>query len=317
MPKYLSDDELLSLFSQYQSIEKIAQVTGMNNRSLYARRRALEQRYKTPLTVKNPKPEFAHLAPREHKPRFDLGIENGVVIIGSDAHIWPRMRTTAMQAFIKLSKELSPKAVILNGDVFDGASVSRFPRIGWDNRPSVREELQACQETLMEIEEAAGRAKLVWCLGNHDSRFEVKLAASAGEYEGVRGFSLKDHFPKWAPTWSCWLGDHTIVKHRWHNGIHATYNNTLKSGKNIVTGHLHRLQATTYSDYNGTRHGIDSGTLAEPLGPQFMDYLEQNCTNWASGFVVLTLHKGKLLWPEFVNVMNQGVVQFRGGVFKV
>jgi hypothetical protein len=108
-----------------------------------------------------------------------------------------------------------------------------------------------------------------------------------------------------------------VIKHRWHNGVHAVYNNTLKSGKSIVTGHLHSLKVTPYSDYTGTRFGVDCGTLAEPQGPQFGDYLEQNPTNWRSGFIVLTMHKGRLLWPEIVNVLEQGVIEFRGKVIKV
>jgi predicted phosphodiesterase len=318
MPRKLDDAAFTELWKTHKSAAKVAKASGLSIRAVQSRRRSIEQRYHQPLAgAHHTAHNFANLSPRLHKPRLDLGIENGIVIVGSDAHIWPHQRTTAMAGFIKLVKELGPKAVVLNGDVFDGASVSRWPRIGWDNTPTVKEELHACQETLGEIEDVAGRAKLVWCLGNHDSRFEVKLAAQASQYEGVQGFHLKDHFPKWAPTWSVWVGESTVIKHRWHNGLHAVYNNTLKSGKTIITGHLHSLKVTPFSDYSGTRYGVDTGTLAEPGGPQFMDYLEQNPTNWRSGFVILTFHKGRLLWPEICHVLDQGVLEFRGQIIKV
>jgi len=102
----------------------------------------------------------------------------------------------------------------------------------------------------------------------------------------------------------------TIVKHRFAGGIHATYNNTLKSGRSIVTGHLHSLNVRAWTDYNGTRFGVDTGTLADPDHDAF-DYTEDNPKDWRSGFAVLTYRKGKLLWPELCYVDN-GVAYFRG-----
>ncbi len=60
-----------------------------------------------------------------------------------------------------------------------------------------------------------------------------------------------------------------IIKHRYKGGVHATHNNTVSSGVSICTGHLHSLKVTPYSDYNGVRYGVDTGTLAETDGPQF------------------------------------------------
>jgi hypothetical protein len=102
-------------------------------------------------------------------------------------------------------------------------------------------------------------------LGNHDARFENRLAANAPQYEQVHGFSLKDHFPAWRPCWAVWNGS-TVIKHRYKGGVHATHNNTVNSGVNIVTGHLHSLKVTPFDDYNGTRYGVDTGTLADPQG---------------------------------------------------
>jgi hypothetical protein len=207
--------------------------------------------------------------------------------------------------------------VVCNGDAFDGASISRYPRIGWDSKPTVREELKACEDSLHLIEDAAKKAKLVWPLGNHDARFENRLAQNAPEFEGVQGFTLKDRFPAWTPCWSVWVNGDTVIKHRAKGGIHATRNNTLNAGKTIVTGHLHSLKVTPLTDYNGHRWGVDTGTLADPTGPQFVDYLEDGNTDWRSGFAVLTYHRGKLLWPEVVHVISESEVSFRGKVIAV
>lgn len=97
------------------------------------------------------------------------------------------------------------------------------------------------------------------------------------------------------------------------------HNNAVQSGLSMVTGHLHSLKVTPWSDYTGTRFGVDTGTLAAPFGPQFNSYMEDGPRNWRSGFAVLTFHDGELLWPELVHVRNEeaGEVEFRGKVWNV
>lgn len=250
--------------------------------------------------------------------RRHIEVQNGTVVVFGDAHYFPGIVSTAHRALMWACKELNPSAIINNGDSLDGASISRWPRIGWDSRPTVLDELKACTERLTELE-MTGTKNLYWNLGNHDARFETFLAAKAPEFQGVSGFHLKDHFPLWLPSWSVWINDDVVVKHRWKGGIHATRNNALNAGKTVVTGHLHSLKVTPVSDYNGTRFGVDVGTLAQPYGQQFVDYTEDNPVDWRSGFVVLTFRDGRLMWPEVVHVMDeeQGIVQFRGNAFKV
>jgi hypothetical protein len=112
------------------------------------------------------------------------------------------------------------------------------------------------------------------------------------------------------------VNEHTMIKHRYHNGIHAIYNNTLKAGTSVVTGHLHSLKVTPWSDYNGTRYGVDTGTMANLDDPAF-DYAEDNPKNWRSGFAVLTFWEGKLMPPELCEVISEGLVYFRGQVIEV
>ena len=250
--------------------------------------------------------------------RIQYSLKDGEVIIGSDAHYWPNKPSTAHRAFVALIKEWKPSLVILNGDVIDGASISRHSRIGWESQPTVQEEIEAAQVRLSEIE-AVSKSDLVWTLGNHDARFETRLAEVAPQYADVKGIHLRDHFPKWRPAWSVEINRSTIIKHRYKGGVHAAFNNAKDSGRHTVTGHLHSLGVAAYTDYSGTRFGVDGGTLADPLGPQFSNYTEDNPLNWRSGFVLLTYRQGKLLWPEVIHVINErrGEVTFRGEIFRV
>jgi hypothetical protein len=315
MQNRISDEEFLRLWDKHKSPSVISKIIGVAERNVHKRRRKLEGELNILLNA-NPK-GVSHIEKARHK----AGMTDGVVIVFSDAHFWPGVRTTAFKGLLWAIKTLKPHVVVNNGDAFDGSAISRFPRIGWTHHPNVRQELEACQEALGEIEKACNKARhytqLVWPLGNHDSRFETRLAEAIPQFEGVQGTALKDHFPNWKPCWSCWLTDEVVVKHRYKSGIHATHQNATGAGISIVTGHLHSLRVTPVTDYNGTRWGVDTGTLAEVDGPQFLDYLEDNPVNWRSGFAVLTFKDSKLLWPELVSKHGEGVIDFRGQLIDV
>lgn len=318
-----TENEFIELWNTLRSASKVAQALGVSQRSTNLRRRKIERRRGVQLLCSAQQAQhYTHLQTAHHHPqRVPLGIEDGVVLVFSDSHFWPGIRTTAYDGLIWAIREFRPKAVIANGDCFDGASISRHPRIGWDNKPAVLEELKACEIALGEIEDEAKRVrdnvKLVWPCGNHDARLESRLAANAPEFQGVKGFTLKDHFPAWTPCWSCWPTEDVVVKHRFKGGVHATHNNTVASGKSMVTGHLHSLKVTPYTDYGPTRFGVDTGTLAEPCGPQFIDYMEDNPASWRSGFAILTFWRGRLLWPEVAASFAPSLIQLRGQVVDV
>lgn len=251
--------------------------------------------------------------------RLSHPIRNGTVLIGSDAHYWPKQISTAHRAFVKLSGEIKPTLIIMNGDAIDAATISRHPPIGWQKSPSIKRELDTAQERLAEVVEASPKSRRIWTLGNHDARFETKIASLIPELKGVHGVSLRDHFPEWEPAWSVEVGGRSgaIIKHRFKGGTHASFNNAVSSGRTIVTGHLHALHVSPFTDYNGTRWGVDGGTMADPLGPQFTGYTEDNPLNWREGFVVLTWKDGRLLWPEPVFVNRKGYYTWRGVEYHV
>lgn len=313
----LTDDEFIAAWHQAEcSPARVADLTGINIRNVYERRKRLAGRGVILPSI----PAAAggtHVyttdAARAYVRERQAEVHEGHVIVFSDAHFWPQPRTVANNALLELIRALKPRRIVANGDIFDGAGrISTHPPLGWAKVPTLQEEIEACQERMHEIELVAPRGcALDWNVGNHDTRFDKKLAAIAGEYDGLVD-RLEDKFSAWDFAWSLRLNDNVMIKHRYHNGIHATYNNTLKSGMNIVTGHLHRLAVTPWADYNGRRYGVDTGTLSDPLSPQF-DYGENNPTPHTSGFAVLTFRGGKLLPPELVEV-HDGAAYFRGEV---
>lgn len=311
---YVSDADFIAMWDQLGPA-KLARKLGINQRSAYARRRRIEDRTGVPIVTNSAHGTRVRI---EHQARLHIDIKDGVVLVGSDAHIWPGKPSVAMRAFTKFAKELDPKAVIMNGDVLDFPQISRHPPIGHQNLPDVQHEIEAAQEQLHNIELAVKRScKLLWPLGNHDARFETRLATVAPEFAKLHGHSLKNYFPAWEPCWSVWINNNVVIKHRWKNGVHATHNNTIGSGKTIVTSHLHGAKVTPFTDYNGTRYGVDTGCLASIYATPFTDYLEDNPRNWRSGFAVLTFVDSNLLLPELALVWDEDHIQFRGRLIRV
>lgn len=288
---------------------------GLSERAMQKRRRRVEERHG--ILIKPPI-RGGHVEQLDkHPAAIALDIQNGHVLIGSDSHYWPGIVSTAHNAFLEFCREFKPKIVIKNGDEADFPSISRHAPIAWEMRPKVSDEIDNLKAMLGEIEKLAPRARKLWPLGNHDSRFETRLATVAPEYAKIHGVHLKDNFEKWEPCWVAFINRNVGVKHRFKGGRHAPENNTLWSGRTIVTGHLHAMKIEPLSDWNGTRWGVDSGTMADPYGPQFSNYTEMNPMNWRSGFTLLTFVKGKLMWPEQVWVSGPGTVQFRGKEWSV
>lgn len=314
MPTKVSDEEFIACWKRLAKPSAIAQALGIDIRQVYRRRSQIEEKNGFILDVAD---EKRTKRPRNHVSRIGhritLDVPDGVAVIFGDAHYWPGDRSVAHQALVDIIKKLKPDVVICNGDAFDGARISRHPATSWAKMPEVADELAYCQEMLGEIVFAApDNAKLVWNMGNHDTRFSARLAQTAGEYVGVHGTDLPDHFPEWNFAWSTQINDDTMVKHRWHNGLHAAWNNVLKSGFNLFSNHLHRLCITPMTDYRGRRYGVDCGTLSD-FGPEVDKFIygEDNPFNWGSGFAVATFKNGKLLPPELV-VVHDGVAYFRG-----
>lgn len=312
----VTDQQVIDAYHDLQSTIKVAEKLGIAREAVQRRRRRIEERLGIVLPVYDHRKVY-NTASIDQKAVAHYSIKDGMVLIGSDAHIWPGPLTTMQRAFLWFAKKHKPACIIINGDMFDGSAISRFPSIGWEKKPSVQQELEAVQDYLDKLLKSSPNSKRFWPAGNHDLRLESRLASVAPEFAGMKGIHLKDHIPGWTPCWRVDINDDVVVKHRQSHGLHAVYQNTLKSGKTMITGHLHSLKVTPWTDYLGTRYGVDTGTLAEPEGEQFVNYLEAGPTNWRSGFVVLTFKGGKLLYPEIAMKFDEDSFEFRGEVTRV
>ena len=337
MKESYSEVDFIRLFKELGSPQAVADFLNVSVRYVYRRRKdlaakgiILETTNISGNTVKFDKDGLKkkleeRIKQAEHNVRRGIAMEKGRVIVFSDAHIIPDYNTTASRALIECIKEFKPEVIVCNGDAFDGQRLSRFPRVGFDQTFTVKQELDACVEYLTKVENASTfKSNLIWTLGNHDSRFESMLAnSSAHNYEGIKGFTLKDHFPLWQSCWSFWINNDTQIKHRHRGGYNAGRANVQASSVHTVTGHTHVLTVHPFTTLNpafamGTIYGVQTGCLANPYGQQF-SYMEDSARDHRSGFAMLTYERGQLLPPELIQVWDEqnGEVTFRGKIYSV
>jgi len=236
---------------------------------------------------------------------------NATVVAFSDAH-WTSLhqpRSLAHEALLRAIPQIKPDILLSVGDLLDMGEPSRHDPLGWNRRIKVKDELEAAKQHLDDIMGCAPRALRWWVRGNHDDRFDKYLALNAAMFEGVEGFDFANQFPDWQMCHRLDLND-TVVMHRFHGGIHAGWNNAVKSGMNFISGDTHSLEVKPMVDMRGRRYGVQIGMLGDPAWPCF-GYTQGNTRLWNPGFAVLTYRNGELMPPELCEVINS-VAWFRG-----
>jgi hypothetical protein len=322
---HLTDEQFIEEWNKLGSPSLFAKKHKQNPRSVMNRRRAVECKTGIKLETFNSQRQDALIKKIEQTPgnvRRGIEIENGRVIVFSDAHFQPGEVTPAYRALLKMIKTFKGdlKALVANGDMFDGSGqVSSHPRMGWAKAPTAKEELDCCIEMMAGIEAAAPKSiPLIWTAGNHDARLTNYIARHAPALEGLPMTELKDFFPMWKSCWAFYVNEDTVIKHRFRgNG----FINTKMAGINIVTGHTHQLKIEPWTDLSpnfnmGTRYGVQTGTLADPHSLAF-EYCEDNPKDWRPGGVLLSWEKGRLILPEIFQVSGEDEFEFRGQIHKI
>ena len=290
---------------------RVARALRCTVRNVYYRRDALEaEGHLLATTSDNP----AYLRPSWTYPKFvDLELRGGSALIGSDRHAWPGPAPPAWRAFVEVANKAQPAVIVLNGDMIDGARVSRHEALRRSNPPRIETELETLQREVLDLPPA----RRIHTIGNHDMRVDAYIARQAQEAEGLCR-CVADYLPDWEFCYAALInegavGGMTEVRHRYRGGEHAGKNNAKATGITTVTGHTHQLDATPIYSRLGVHYGIEDGMLADPEHACF-EYTEGNPTRWQAGFVLLTWDEHGLLLPPEICRDVRGRMMFRGEV---
>ena len=283
----------------------VSKLLGLTERSVHRRRAAIMDQYGIKLNTRvctNSGGSEWKGEGYAYKPRTTITIRDGFVGAFSDCHYWPGHISLAHEALIKLEKILKPKALCANGDIFDGARISRHDPMGWQKLPTVIEELDTCKIRLSEIKRANPRKDCFYGfnMGNHDTRFDRRLATEVSEFEDVPGMSIGHHLGKeWEMSYSLLVNEETdpiFILHNIKGGMHAPFNNIKAAGCHVITGHLHSQKVMPFTNLFKTWEGIDAGCLACVNSPAF-SYGMDRPADHRSGFVMVWIDENGFAYP--------------------
>ena len=302
----LSDETLIEthkmLLSSNNNIHDTARALKISPANIYHRIKKFQERFPNGLPENNvgaqqwTYPRMTHI----HAPSTKW-------IIGSDLHVWQGEPPQIFKAFVKVATRLKVDGIILNGDVIDGARVSRHAVPLRSKSPKISCEIDTAKQWLKLLPNTKYKC---WAMGNHDIRLDNYIAANASELDDYI-ISLQEHFPDWEMAYAFEINQTTEIRHRFRSGIHAAWNNALHAGINILTGHTHQLSVTAQRDRRGSRYGIETGMLTDPNGPQF-EYTEGAPSRAQQGFAVISFDEDGNMFPPELCEMVRGRPIFRG-----
>jgi predicted phosphodiesterase len=219
-------------------------------------------------------------------------INQSKTLIISDLH-FPYQDNEAIKIAINYGKEKQVNCILLNGDIFDFASISRHEK-SWRQR-QVHQEFEAVRIFLNSLREHFPKAKIVFKYGNHDERYEKFLFLKAPEIFDCTDFQLevllklgelkievvKDKLP-------IKIGKLTVLHGHelfgGSGGVNPARGTFLKTLENVVVGHYHKTSSNTEASMYGNVFSVHSIGCLCGKNPYFMPI-----NKWNTGFAYCEL----------------------------
>jgi len=219
-------------------------------------------------------------------------ISQSRTLIISDLHI-PYQDNDSIQKAINYGKEKKVNCILINGDLLDMCSISRFGR-DWRQR-QIHEEFEATRIFLSSLREHFPKAKIVYKYGNHDERYEKFLFLKAPEIFDCSDFQLevllklgelkievvKEKRP-------IRIGKLTVLHGHelfgGSGGVNPARGTFLKTLENVVVGHYHKTSSNTEASMYGDVFSVHSVGCLCGKTPYYMPI-----NKWNTGFAYCEL----------------------------
>lgn len=223
-------------------------------------------------------------------------------LILSDLHI-PFHDAPAVHAVIHRARTLNPDCILLNGDICDFFSISRFDKNPTES--TLKKELDLTRQFLGWLRQTFPKARIIYKLGNHDEWFDKYLFRKAPELFGVSGVNLPHLVTAAIGSTPAvdgieWVDDQRKITagklNIWHgheigkgsiappvNPARGLFLRTLECG---LMGHLHKDSSHNETSANGKLVSCWSTGCLCGLWPRYA-----RVNKWTHSAAVLELHR--------------------------
>ena len=226
--------------------------------------------------------------PESHADSYEpFEIKQSKILILSDLH-FPYQHNEGITLALKYGLEKDVNCILINGDLFDFATISRHER-DWRSR-TVFDEFESVKTFLKGLRDAFPSAKIIYKLGNHDERFEKYLYAKAPEIFDCVDFKLeillklgelrieivKDKLP-------IHIGKLTVLHGHelagGSGGVNPARGAFVKTLSNILIGHFHKTSNHVETTMHGDVISVHSQGCLCGMNPLYMPI-----NKWNLGF---------------------------------
>jgi len=230
-------------------------------------------------------------------------------VIANDFHGDFRDRKTCNLLFNFIKRE-KPDRIILNGDLVDFYSISRFAKDP-GRKELLQDELNDCFNFLSEFREITN-AEIVLIEGNHEARLIKYLRSNAPALATLDALAIESLLGldeldiRYEPK-GMWLGDLWVYHGslvRTDSGLSARAE-LMKNGCSGLSGHTHRDSKVPSRKRGGQLCWWENYCMCD-LNPDYVDGI----ANWSQGWSMVTI-AGKRPCVEQVGVMG-GKYIYRG-----
>lgn len=234
------------------------------------------------------------------------------VLIVPDVHV-PYHDTLAWRTVLEVGRNWKPDTAVILGDFGDFYQVSQHPKDP-SRRVSFGDEIDAVL-TEMQRFSNLNIPRVIFCEGNHETRFQRLVNAMAPALAEVTGIAknareLLDVQKRFSWEWVPYghhisIGKLSFMHDAGHAGMYAAKQSVASFGASIVFGHTHRAGAHYESTVSGDRHvGWTMGWLGDP---EAIDY--RHCARVLResqhGFGVAYIEESAgLFWTHFVPIIG-------------
>lgn len=231
-------------------------------------------------------------------------------VIANDFHGPFRDKKTCNMLFNFIDRE-KPDKIILNGDVVDFYSISKFIKDP-ARKEDLQDELNDCYNLLWEFRDVAPTTEIIFIEGNHEARLQKYLRSNAHalatldalKLERLLGFDdLKIEYEKDG----LWLGDLWVYHGalvRGKSGFTA-HAELFKNGCSGISGHTHRDSKAAVRQRGGQLCWWENFCMCD-LNPEYV----KGIADWSQGWSMVTI-KGRRPCVEQISVVG-GKYIYRG-----
>ena len=245
----------------------------------------------------------------EERPQYQIPTAVRKLLVISDSHI-PFHDVQAIKTALEYGELKKVDGILLNGDIADFYSVSRFIRL--PNLRNFKKELDVVKLFLENLRKRYPNYKIFYKAGNHEARLEKYIIQNAPDLFGLTDVQLPDILGL-RPLRIEYIDERTIMNFGklsiahgseiFGGGINVARNFRIKSRVSILFSHFHRYQTDVVPTLDGKHQGGWSVGCTCGLRP---DYMPVN--DWVHGCAIIERDKDGYFVVKNKQIMSGRII---------